>query len=246
MAMTSEGRQTAPATVHLEGELQGLLRKRSQYRIALETASDARIITRMVADLKQLDEEIIGCEQALAALPKPEGEVSVQPPTEDDAPTTRPVLQFQAHTPDWDDEPATTLYEAPMQAQLLAALEFARPGLGRKPVPPQETPPEGMPTVSPAADGAANAAQRDDAPFAATQSQAQKVAEAPEPVSIHELERMEAQMRWNSDLSPASFAQDGAADSDVMSSRFPSSRVFQVGVAVAGLAFAIGCWVALR
>lgn len=121
MGTTTEGEPPSNVAGRLEAELQALLRQRSQYRVALETATDSRIVAKMVKDLNRLDAEITACEDALSALPDHRSE---PPPLMSlrslgpGGPTNR--LNFETSMKEFeDDEPATTLYDGTSRMGLL-------------------------------------------------------------------------------------------------------------------------------
>lgn len=179
MATPTEGEPTTSVRARLESELRALHRRRSQYRVALETASDSRIITRMVTDLRRLDDEISGVEEALAALPEPEPVQAPLMPVMPSLPSLRPVdrtgaLRFAAASgPDWDDEPATTLYDGASRVA---------------PLPKPATPAEGASPTGPGSpqEGVTGAAEGHPVPLAGDSSEnasAAATAEAASPAA---------------------------------------------------------------
>lgn len=322
MATPTEGEPTTSVRARLESELRALHRRRSQYRVALETASDSRIITRMVTDLRRLDDEISGVEEALAGLPEPEPEPEPEPvqaplmPVMPSLPSLRPVdrtgaLRFAAASgPDWDDEPATTLYDgasrvAPLPKPATPAQGAVPTGPGSPqagvtgaaeghPVPlagdssenasaaatasavavdgaPSDTSPSaegagaaavvsgtgGSPrgpttagggsasgpavggSVGAAAEGVHASAGVEGSPREAPPGVPVATPRVPSgPVSIDELQALEANTEWNSELSPASFA-----DPELEAELRPAPRLWIALACGGGVLLVVAVWV---
>lgn len=124
---------TPDTAQRLQEELGALLRQRDQYGLAMDAATDPKISIRLQRTLERLEEEIAGLEDALRAIPGSSDATPVaaaaqeEPPAPPEPePEPEPAPEPAADVtmaPDWDEEPATSIYDPATFAELTKAAE---------------------------------------------------------------------------------------------------------------------------